>query len=222
MSNSNTCVSIAERLQKALDLRGMKQSELSEKTGIGKSSISTYLTGAYEPKQRNIYKMAKVLNVNETWLMGFDVPMERQQSSTEPSNIRIVELDQNVVRIPVVGRIPAGMPLEAIEDILSYEEIPLDWTKGDSKYVGLVVQGDSMYPKYIEGDVVIIRLQPDCDSGQDCACYVNGYDATLKTVKKGDGKITLTPINTAYSPRTYTHPGEVTILGVVKELRRKF
>ncbi len=78
-----------------------------------------------------------------------------------------------------------------------------------------------MYPKYLEGDTVIIQLQQDCDSGQDCACYVNGYEATLKTVKKEEGKIELKPINPNYPPKTYKHPGEVTILGVVKELRRK-
>lgn len=70
----------AERLRIALEARSMKQSELALRTGIGKSSISTYLTGAYLPKQRNIYKMAHALDVNEAWLMGLDVPMERAET----------------------------------------------------------------------------------------------------------------------------------------------
>ncbi|BDR66687.1 hypothetical protein N072000002_09150 [Clostridium tetani] len=70
---------ISERIKKGLEIRNMKQAELVEKTGIGKSSISTYISGAYEPKQKNIYKIAKALDVNEAWLMGLDVPMERQQ-----------------------------------------------------------------------------------------------------------------------------------------------
>ncbi|WP_199798753.1 helix-turn-helix domain-containing protein [Clostridium tetani] len=70
---------ISERIKKGLEIRNMKQAELVEKTGIGKSSISTYILGAYEPKQKNIYKIAKALDVNEAWLMGLDVPMERQQ-----------------------------------------------------------------------------------------------------------------------------------------------
>lgn len=78
-----------------------------------------------------------------------------------------------------------------------------------------------MYPKYLEGDVIIVQLQPDCENGQDCVCYVNGYDATLKKVTKADNSITLNPINPNYPPQTYRHPGEVEILGVVKELRRK-
>jgi transcriptional regulator with XRE-family HTH domain len=71
----------ADRIKEALDLRGMKQADLVEKTGIGKSSISTYISGSYEPKQRNIYKIAKALDVSEPWLMGFDVPMERTSMS---------------------------------------------------------------------------------------------------------------------------------------------
>lgn len=68
---------IAERMKVAMDFRNMKQAELVSMTGIGKSSISTYLSGEYKPKQKNIYKIAKALSVNEAWLMGEDVPMER-------------------------------------------------------------------------------------------------------------------------------------------------
>lgn len=74
---------IADRLKQALYLRNITQSDLSRSTGIGKSSISTYLTGEYEPKQKNIYKMALALNVNEAWLMGADVPMERKDATSE-------------------------------------------------------------------------------------------------------------------------------------------
>lgn len=68
---------IAERMKAAMDIRDMKQAELVSLTGIGKSSISTYLSGEYEPKQKNIYKIAEALSVNEAWLMGEDVPMDR-------------------------------------------------------------------------------------------------------------------------------------------------
>lgn len=70
----------AQRMKEALDLRQMKQSDLATKTGIGKSSISTYLSGEYNPKQKNLYKIAKALNVSENWLMGLDVPMERTKN----------------------------------------------------------------------------------------------------------------------------------------------
>lgn len=94
--------STAERLKEALLLKNMKQTDLVKATGIGKSSISTYLSGEYEPKQRNIYKIAKALNVSEAWLMGFDVPMERvknpdenESSEPEQSNSSFSERDSD-------------------------------------------------------------------------------------------------------------------------------
>lgn len=78
---------IANRIKEAMTIRGMKQVDLVSLTGIGKSSISTYLSGEYEPKQRNIYKIAKALDVSEAWLMGEDVPMERFDYSELLSSI---------------------------------------------------------------------------------------------------------------------------------------
>lgn len=70
---------IAERLRKAMSLRKMRQVDIIQATGINKGSLSSYLSGKYQPKQTNIYLLAEVLDVNEGWLMGHDVPMERQE-----------------------------------------------------------------------------------------------------------------------------------------------
>lgn len=80
---------IAERIQEALEIRNLKQTDLVEKTGIGKSSISTYISGEYEPKQRNIYKIAEALDVNEAWLMGHDVPMDRDIKPVKKIKVNI-------------------------------------------------------------------------------------------------------------------------------------
>ena len=69
--------SCADRICQALRIRNMKQSELSERTGIPKSAISQYCSGAFKPKQQRLFAIAKVLDVDEAWLMGLDVPMER-------------------------------------------------------------------------------------------------------------------------------------------------
>ncbi|MDU6856030.1 MAG: helix-turn-helix transcriptional regulator [Clostridiales bacterium] len=74
---------ISERIKEGLKIRNMKQTDLVAKTGIGKSSISTYISGSYEPKQTNIYKIAKALDVNESWLMGYDVKMDRVITAKE-------------------------------------------------------------------------------------------------------------------------------------------
>lgn len=73
---------ISKRFKEALQTKGIKQAEVVEKTGIPKSSISSYLSGRYVPKQTNLYKIAKVLDVNVLWLMGYDVPMDADSSNT--------------------------------------------------------------------------------------------------------------------------------------------
>lgn len=86
-------------------------------------------------------------------------------------------------KIPVLGTIPAGIPIEAVEEILDYEEIPQEWaTQGE--YFGLKVKGNSMEPRIMNGDVVICRKQSDAESGNVCVIMVNGNDATLKQIKK--------------------------------------
>ena len=146
-----------------------------------------------------------------------------QTDDPNPVQTESVEKRKTAIRIPVLGRVPAGIPLEAIEDIIDFEEIPADMVRGGSEYFGLRVSGDSMYPKYLEGDIIIVRRQGTCENGQDCVVYVNGYDATLKTVYLLDnGGIRLQPVNPQYAPKSYFVGDEpVSIAGVVVELRRK-
>ena len=73
----------AERLRIALDFRNMKATKLSALTGINKSTISQYLSKEYEPKRDRLELFAKTLNVNEAWLIGYDVPMEINSSSND-------------------------------------------------------------------------------------------------------------------------------------------
>ena len=87
--------SIANRMKIAMSNLKISQAELVKRTGIGKSSISTYLTWEYEPKQKNLYKIALALNVNEAWLMGLDVPMERKSATTDELMILFNSLDDN-------------------------------------------------------------------------------------------------------------------------------
>ena len=208
---------IAHRLQIALDLRGMKQSELVELTGIGKSSISPYLSGRYEPKQRNIYKMAKALNVNEAWLMGEDVPMERDKKSN-PSNVK--DFDEPYVA-PIVGTIPAGYPVLAFEDIEGYASIPYSDTEN---YFFLRVSGESRINAGIQsGDLVLIRKQSCAEYGQIVAARVNGDEATLKRYKPQGDAVLLLPENPDFEPILVRakdfDDGYASIIGVAIEVR---
>lgn len=125
-------------------------------------------------------------------------------------------------RIPVYGCIPAGIPLEAVNDVIGYVDIPDEWLKSGDTFFSLKVKGNSMSPKYIDGDLIILKRQPDCESGQDAAVRVNGDEATLKKVIKQEYGIILQPINPEYEPRMYYYGDQtpIEIMGIVVQLRR--
>ena len=180
---------IAERLKNALEIRDISQSELSRKTGIGKSSISTYLTGEYEPKQKNIYKMALALNVNEAWLMGAEVPMERQDTSAShiqnPIAANIIPLPA-MKEWPVLGATACGKPLHRElldETILAPADIKAD--------IVFRCVGDSMInARIFDGDAVFVHLQPEVENGQIAVVRV-GDEYTLKRVYVFDDYVEL-------------------------------
>ena len=117
------------------------------------------------------------------------------------------------------------MPVEAIEDIYDYEDITPEMAE-HGEFFALKVRGDSMSPRMLEGDIVIVRKQSDCDNGDIAIVLVNGYDATIKKIKKSENGIALIPLNTAYDPLFYTNEEillkPVTIIGKVVEQRRKY
>ncbi len=205
----------ADRIKEGLRLRNMKQADLVTLTGIGKASISTYLSGRYEPKQRNIYKIAKALNVSEAWLMGLDVPMERYVPSAQKKG----------VTINVLGRVAAGIPIEAVEDIVDTEEITEEMAR-TGKFFGLLIKGDSMTPAICNGDIVIVRQQDDAENGDIVIASVNGTDAVCKRLRKYKDGIELISNNPSYEPMEYSNTEimekSVKIIGKVVELRRKF
>lgn len=125
----------------------------------------------------------------------------------------------------VYGTIPAGIPMECIEDIIDTEEIDGDMLRGGKQYFGLKVKGNSMEPEYLDGDTLILIKQEDCESGDDCVVMVNGFDGTFKRVFKNENGIVLQPLNSAYAPMVYSNEDieklPVRIIGVVDEIRRK-
>lgn len=214
--------SLAERMKEAMELRNISQAEIVKRTGIGKSSISTYLSGEYEPKQRNIYKICEVLNVSEAWLMGHNVPMERH-----PVQLKNPTITANTVTLPVIGNIAAGYNEIALEDWSGETvEVPLSYLKGRNKneFIVLKVHGDSMFPEYHNGDKVVILKQASLPrSGSIGAVLYDGETATLKRVEYFEDKIKLIPLNPTFPPKTITGPDceQVHIIGVPKVLIRE-
>ena len=173
---------------------GLTQKELADRAGVTGQSVWGWEQNLYEPKGERLKAVADALGVSV------------EELQKEPHLKR---------RVPVLGYVPAGVPLEAVEYIVGYADIPTDW-QGD--YFGLKVRGDSMSPKYLDGDTIICRVQPTCDSGQDCVVRVNGFDATLKKVVAKDGFFELVPINPIYET---IRSKDVSVIGVVVELRRQ-
>lgn len=194
---------------------GLSQAELAEKLSVHQTLISQIERGVVIPSGATLVQLAEFFRVSTDYILGREETAEHDYPLGRPS--------PGAIRLPVYGRVPAGVPLEAIEDVIDWEEIPKEWSVGGKTFFATKVKGDSMYPKYIEGDIIIVQMQPDCESGQDCVVYVNGYDATLKRVLKlEDGGIRLAPINPSYAPKTY-YPGDdpISIAGIVVEIRRK-
>lgn len=207
--------SFQNRLKKAMDCRNIKQVDLVDKTQLDKTLINKYLSGVSNAKQRKLTILAEALNVNEVWLMGYDVLMDR--------NIKTDKLGNQVVSIPLIGTVRAGY------DYLAQENwegtVDLDKKIADTgEFFALKIKGDSMVPAFFEGDTVIIRRQNNCENNQFAVVIINGDEGTLKKVKKTDEGIILQPINPAYGPVMYTNKEikekPIIIAGVFQEMRR--
>jgi repressor LexA len=199
----------------------ISQQCLADAIGVDRSTVSRIENGEIETTVDNAIKIANKLNVSLNDLVSKDLRFD---------NGEIIDLPTDNVKIPVLGRIPAGMPFEAIEEqyTTDYEEIPRDWLRGGNEYFALKLDGDSMEPEYQDKDVVIFRKTFDCESGQDCCVRINGYDATFKRVKKQLNGIMVIPLNennsTGFTTTFYTNEDVINmpieILGVVKQIRR--
>lgn len=202
------------RLKKALEMRGVTASELSEKTAVPKSAISQYLSGAFKPKQTRTLVLAHALNVDAAWLMGYDVSAEQKAMQNELS---LNSLDNivpiKIKRVPLLGSIACGSPIFANEEhgefVLTSDDIDADFC--------LRAQGDSMSgARILDGDIVFIRRQETVENGQIAAVLI-GDEATLKRVYyyPEKSKLVLNPENPAYEPLVYVGAEleEVRILG---------
>lgn len=219
------------RLRQALRMRGVKQSELSQRADVPKSAISQYLSGKFEPKQDRIEIFANILDVSEAWLMGYDVPMSRDSTPTNANINRYPSPNEtsDYVTFPVIGEIAAGYDSIAIEDWEGeVVDIPTSYLKGrdKSEFFVLRVKGDSMYPAYQENDTVLILKQSTLNySGQVGAILYDGEYATLKKVEfvYGEDWMKLIPINPNHPPKTITDADleRCKVMGIPKLLIRE-
>lgn len=203
------------RLRELRKNRRLSQLEFARQFGVAQNTVSNWENGNRLLDTDTANKIADFFGVSVDYLLGREPAPEGAPAPSRPGS----------KWVPVLGRVAAGTPIEAVEDILDYEEIDAK-TAASGEYFALQIKGQSMEPRIKDGDVVIIRKQNDCNSGDIAVVLVNGDEATVKRIKKRPEGIMLIPSNPAYEPMFYSNEDieklPVTIIGKVIELRAKF
>lgn len=206
-----------KNIKKLREEKGLSQESLAKLTGYtDRSSITKIEKGLVDLQQSKIELFATALGTTARELMGWD----NELSSETTTYVR-----KKGVVINVLGHVAAGIPIDAIEDIIDTEEITEELAK-TGEFFGLKIKGDSMTPTICDGDVVIVRQQDDAENGDTIIATINGDEATCKRLRKYKDGIELISNNPSYTPFDFSNKEiiekPVKIVGKVVELRRKF
>lgn len=201
------------RLSTALRIRNIKPVELHEMTGISESLLSKYLSGNAIARQKKLSLLSDVLDINPIWLMGYDVPMENKDFSTN-----IDDKASNKHVFPLLGTVRAGYDYLANQNIIGYISIDRDIPDIENCYA-LRVTGDSMQPVLYSDDIVIVHKQDDVENGQIGIVLIDNEEATVKKIIKYDDYMELVAFNSYYPPKKLTSKDNFKIIGKVIEAR---
>lgn len=204
-----------ERIKLLRKEHNLTQEELGAKIGVQKAAIQKYEKGTVKNiKRDSLLKLSQILNTTPEYLLGWD---------DIPSNLEMTD-DAEFVKIPVVGKVAAGISCFADNNILDYELVNKNDVRGGEQYAFLRVIGDSMYPVFMEGDLVLVRCQTSVDSGSYAVVTIDGEDGVIKKVVYGKNFIELQSINPMYPPRRFENEEvlRIRVFGIVKEIKRKF
>lgn len=202
----------SNKIKDIREKNNLTQQQLADKLHINQQNIARYELNQRTIKMDFLLELCKLFNVKLDYFV--------------PNNTSFVNLEEDTINIKVLGRIPAGIPFEAIEDVIKYIDIPKEWTYGNKEYFGLLIDGNSMFPKYQNGDIVIFQKCEDhikCNN-KDCAVMVNGNDATFKKFIFNNNGVILQPYNMEYETKSFT-PEEVQelpvkLVGFAVQIRR--
>lgn len=193
------------KLKELRKSNNISQQQLADILNVGQSTVAMWEKGKNRPEYSSLVKIAEIFDVSTDYLTG-------QGNGKNP------------FRIPVLGYVRAGVPTEAVEEILGYEDVVLSESEL-KEYFALRIKGDSMAPRMMDGDTVIVRKQSSFTSGDICVALVGSGDATVKKVIKKDFGIFLVPLNSNYEPLFFScdeiENTPVSIIGKVTELRAR-
>ncbi len=236
----------AMRINEAIINSGYSYPELARITGISKSSLQRYATGETRKIPiDSIEAIAKATNVDPRYLMCWDNESIKTykfvKTLTDPEHVsaQVKEEDKvidrmlatsrvydpdSMVPVPVVGNVAAGYTCLAEMNIESYSLVDSDTLLSGYEYMWLKVQGESMEPLLLEGDLVLVRLQNSVESGDYAVVIVDEEDGLVKEVKIDNESITLISKNPYYPPRQFAGKDveRVRIIGKVVESKRTF
>ena len=198
-----------------MKLNDKNQNDLIKLLDIDKSTISTWVNGTRLPRMDKIEMLANFFNIEKS-----DLIEDKQKNDID-------ELGNPVISIPLLGSVKAGYNHLAQETWLGTIKVDTSFiTNNKEEYFALEVKGDSMSPFFMEGDIVIVHKQNDCETNQFAVVIINGDEGTLKMVKKTDFGIILQPMNSAYQSIVYTKEEieklPVQIAGIVIKSERIF
>ncbi len=210
---------LGERLKQLRKEKGLTQRKLAEILNLDDSSISMYERGKTSPPDDIKIKLANFFGVSVDYLLG--ISNNRDKDTSLPKSIDTVPVGK-LLQIPIIGTIKAGPGGIAYEELLGYEMVDAELFKGCENCFFLRVKGNSMEPLLLEGDLVLIRRQPDVPSNSLAAVIINGEEAMIKKVIKKEKEIILQSINPEYEPVVIKEGDEFYIVGLATALTRKF
>ncbi len=206
-----------ENIRRRREELGISQEELANMLGYkSRSSINKIEKGINDIPQSKIVEFARALRITPEELMGWKLPNDQGKP--------LAPLD--VIKIPLLGRVVAGDPREAIQEADEFMYIPSMDHRRSEDYFALRVCGESMEPNLMDGDIAIVRIQPDVESGQVAVVLIDNQDSTVKRVFKSQDGITLVADNPAvFQPHFFTNDDclslPVKILGRVVSIQRE-
>lgn len=208
----NNLSSVLKRKRKEL---GLTLAQVADMMGVSEATVQRWESGNIKSvRYDKINKLAQVLKVEPSEIMGWNTS-KQEDDKLEKFGADIIDLS-HMKRIPILGRIRAGMPIYAAENIEGYTLTDLN---GGAEYFGLRVTGDSMNAARIQdGDVVIVRRQDIVENGQIAVVLIDGQDATLKRFNRDGNIVTLMPQSTNPKNKALTYNlknSSVKILGLV-------
>ena len=199
---------MAKNINKYMKMNKISRNKMSEALGVSYSTLSDWVNAKTYPRIDKIEMMANYFGVSKS-----DLVEDKQTVDTV-----------QITTAPVLSKVSAGMPMYSEENIVDYIYLPAHEVKAGKEVFGLVVEGDSMNQEFKEGDIVIVEKDSIVENGEIGVVMVNGYNATLKQVKYVQDSIVLMPKsdNPAHDPQIYNKDDEITIIGKVVGMHRKF